>query len=80
MAPARIARIKPDYYLSVLFVLSSLTLPYLPMVKRKQVVQVEAEPAVQVNKVKKLVKKRADPSDPEAPIGKDHPNVVDISD
>ena len=50
------------------------------MVKCKQVVQVEAEPAVQVGKVKKLVKKRADPSDPEAPIGKDHPSAVDISD
>ena len=50
------------------------------MVKCKQVVQVEAEPAVQVGKVKKLIKKWADPSDPEAPIGKDHLNVVDISD
>ena len=38
------------------------------MVKRKHV----AEPAVQVGRAKKPVKKQADPSDPEAPVGKDH--------
>ena len=55
------------------------------MVKRKHVVQVQAEPAVQVGRVKKPVKKQTDPSDPqaEAPLGKDHTereSAIDFSD
>ena len=53
------------------------------MVKRKHVVQVQAEPAAQVSRVKKPVKKQTDPSDPEAPLSKDHTeheSAIDFSD